>query len=70
MNANPTEVVKQPDGRLTVKVAGLNGGEDSCIPDNDQVVLAVGRGSKTKGLGLEEAGVEMGEWCERGRGTG
>lgn len=68
MSANPTEVVKQPDGRLTVKISGLNGREDSCITDNDQVVLAVGRGAKTKGLGLEETGVELGEW--RGEGAG
>lgn len=31
------------------------------IRGNQQVVLAVGRGAKTKGLGLEEVGVEMGE---------
>lgn len=40
--------------------AGAAGGGASEIRGNDTVVLAVGRAGKTKGLGLEEVGVEMG----------
>lgn len=72
MCANPTDIIKESDGTLTVKLEPLNktskegkGVEgSSCskfeIRGNDQVVLAVGRGAKTKGLGLEDVGVEMG----------
>ena len=60
---NPTEIIKQPDGKFTVKLAPVKeGGNEVEIKDNDQVVLATGRGAKTKGLGLEEVGVELGEW--------
>uniref|UniRef100_A0A383VZR7 Glutathione-disulfide reductase n=1 Tax=Tetradesmus obliquus TaxID=3088 RepID=A0A383VZR7_TETOB len=68
MNCNPTDIIREADGSLTVKLApaekkdsssssSSGGGE---IRGNAQVVLAVGRAAKTKGLGLEEIGVEMG----------
>lgn len=72
MNSNPTEIVKEADGTLTVKLQPANkdkqaatasGGTDSSgteIRGNGTVVLAVGRAGKTKGLGLEEIGVDMG----------
>jgi pyruvate/2-oxoglutarate dehydrogenase complex dihydrolipoamide dehydrogenase (E3) component len=77
MSSNPTEIIREADGTLTVKLepaqkkdssntAGSPGSSSSSgcseIRGNHQVVLAVGRAAKTKGLGLEEAGVEMGEW--------
>jgi len=73
MNSNPTEIVKEQDGTFTLKVEpiskddkhGSSGGNSSTkaateIRGNNAVVLAVGRAGKTKGLGLEEIGVEMG----------
>eukprot|EP00878_Enallax_costatus_P002153 GHUV01002322.1.p1 GENE.GHUV01002322.1~~GHUV01002322.1.p1 ORF type:complete len:489 (+),score=103.23 GHUV01002322.1:186-1652(+) len=66
MCSNPTEIVKESDGTLTVKMEPANkdkdgsGSSSSEIRGNQQVVLAVGRAAKTKGLGLEEVGVEMG----------
>ncbi|KAF6251553.1 hypothetical protein COO60DRAFT_1471586 [Scenedesmus sp. NREL 46B-D3] len=83
MGCNPTEIVREADGTLTVKLApmekkdssdkraptadkpsggGGSGGGSGCseIRGNQQVVLAVGRAGKTKGLGLEDVGVEMG----------
>lgn len=71
MNTNPTEIIKESDGSLTVKLESANkdkqnsGSTDSSsssteIRGNGTVVLAVGRAGKTKGLGLEEIGVEMG----------
>jgi glutathione reductase (NADPH) len=72
MSSNPTEIIKESDGTLTVKLDPINKDKDSSsssssssgssseIRGNQQVVLAVGRAAKTKGLGLEELGVEMG----------
>jgi glutathione reductase (NADPH) len=70
MSSNPTEIIKEADGKLTVKVEPASkdkSGDSSSsssssteIRGNDTVVLAVGRAGKTKGLGLEEIGVEMG----------
>jgi glutathione reductase (NADPH) len=71
MNTNPTQIIKEPDGSLTVKLEPANkdkqttGSSDSSsssteIRGNGTVVLAVGRAGKSKGLGLEEIGVEMG----------
>jgi pyruvate/2-oxoglutarate dehydrogenase complex dihydrolipoamide dehydrogenase (E3) component len=71
MSSNPTEIVKESDGTLAVKLepvskdkgsAGAAGADSTAseIRGNDTVVLAVGRAGKTKGLGLEEVGVEMG----------
>eukprot|EP00882_Tetradesmus_deserticola_P000964 GHRQ01001045.1.p1 GENE.GHRQ01001045.1~~GHRQ01001045.1.p1 ORF type:complete len:615 (+),score=246.99 GHRQ01001045.1:169-2013(+) len=84
MGCNPTEIVRESDGTLTVKLEpkekkdsgdkesgkadkpssqgnGSSGSGCSEIRGNQQVVLAVGRAAKTKGLGLEEVGVEMGK---------
>ena len=76
MNCNPTDIIREADGTLTVKLApaekkdgssssssSSSSGSSGCgeIRGNAQVVLAVGRAAKTKGLGLEEVGVEMGE---------
>jgi pyruvate/2-oxoglutarate dehydrogenase complex dihydrolipoamide dehydrogenase (E3) component len=72
MNCNPAEIIRESDGTLTVKLAPAEKkGNDSSssssgcseIRGNAQVVLAVGRAAKTKGLGLEELGVEMGKLC-------
>jgi pyruvate/2-oxoglutarate dehydrogenase complex dihydrolipoamide dehydrogenase (E3) component len=79
MSSNPTEIIREADGTLTVELepaqkkdssntassaSSSSSSSSGCteIRGNDQVVLAVGRAAKTKGLGLEEAGVEMGEW--------
>jgi pyruvate/2-oxoglutarate dehydrogenase complex dihydrolipoamide dehydrogenase (E3) component len=81
MSSNPTEIIRESNGTLTVKLepaqkkdsaanqdkaesaaAGSSSSRCSEVSGNDQVVLAVGRAAKTKGLGLEEVGVEMGEW--------
>jgi pyruvate/2-oxoglutarate dehydrogenase complex dihydrolipoamide dehydrogenase (E3) component len=75
MSSNPTEIIREADGTLTVKLepaqkkyssntaSSASSSSSGCteIRGNNQVVLAVGRAAKTKGLGLEEAGVEMGE---------
>lgn len=73
MNSNPTEIIKEQDGTLTLKMEPISkddkqgsAGDSSStkaaseIRGNNAVVLAVGRAGKTKGLGLEEVGVEMG----------
>jgi glutathione reductase (NADPH) len=70
MSSNPTDIIQEADGKLTVKVEPANKDKHSSnssnsssgteIRGNDTVVLAVGRAGKTKGLGLEEIGVEMG----------
>jgi len=62
--ANPTSVVKQPDGRLTVRVLGSDGGHYE-LPDNDVVFMATGRAPNTKNLGLEAAGVTLGAFVWR-----
>jgi glutathione reductase (NADPH) len=78
-NTSPSDIIKEVDGKLTVKLEGMKknadkpsgGSSDSSgssssssavteLRGNDTVVLAVGRAGKTKGLGLEDVGVEMG----------
>lgn len=71
MGCNPTAIVREPDGTLTVQLEpasakgrGAGSGVDSNstgeIRGSEQVVVAVGRAAKTAGLGLEGLGVEMG----------
>lgn len=69
MKSSPTEIVKESDGTLTVKLEpakkdkdSSSGGDSIEIKGNQQVVLSVGRAANTKGLGLEEVGVEMGRF--------
>lgn len=57
---NPVEIKKQEDGRFTVVLKSANG-TLSEVNDNDQVLMATGRAPNTKGLGLEEAGVQTGQ---------
>ena len=56
----PTEVRRQPDGRLTVVFKDA-GGATVEVADNDQVLMATGRSPKTDGLGLEAVGVKTGK---------
>ena len=51
MNTNPTEIIKNADGSLTVVT------EDGKRVDCDAVLMATGRKGNIKGLNLESAGV-------------
>uniref|UniRef100_A0A7S0WML1 Glutathione-disulfide reductase n=1 Tax=Chlamydomonas leiostraca TaxID=1034604 RepID=A0A7S0WML1_9CHLO len=55
----PQEIRKQPNGKLTVVFTDKEG-KSVEVADNDQVLMATGRVPNTRGLGLEEAGVQMG----------
>lgn len=57
-NSQPTEVTKQPDGRLTYKHRLADGTEET-IADVDQVLVATGRKPNVANLGLEELGINQ-----------
>jgi glutathione reductase (NADPH) len=50
-------IVKQPDGKLSVQATV--DGVDLVLNDFDQVLFAIGREPRTKGLGLESVGVKL-----------
>lgn len=52
-------IEKQADGKLTLKVT-VNG-EDKILTDFDQVLFAIGREPRTRGVGLEQVGVKLSE---------
>ncbi len=56
MHSQLTSVEKQADGSLKVDIGN---GE---VLEADQVLVATGRKPKTEGLGLENAGIELGKW--------
>lgn len=56
----PQEVIKQPNGKLTLIIKHGPTGETRELRDLDQVMMATGRAPRTSGLGLEAAGVELG----------
>ncbi|TMW61929.1 hypothetical protein Poli38472_010992 [Pythium oligandrum] len=51
-------IEKQDNGKLTI-VATVDGKEGQTFADYDQVLIAIGREPRTKGLGLEEVGVKL-----------
>ncbi|CAG9465401.1 unnamed protein product [Pedinophyceae sp. YPF-701] len=57
-NWTPTEVVKQADGRYTLKAKDSSGAEHE-VKDLDQVMMATGRKPNTANMGLEDVGVEL-----------
>lgn len=57
---SPVEVRAQADGRLTLVVEHTRTKERREVRDLDQVMMATGRAPRTAGLGLEQAGVELG----------
>jgi len=57
---SPTEVKKQSDGKYTVVIKDASGALKE-LTDNDAVMMATGRAPNVKGLGLEEAGVNLGK---------
>ena len=57
-NATIDRIERRDDGRLDVRMTGCDDIEA------DQVLFALGRKPNTQGLGLEEAGVEMGDNCQ------
>lgn len=54
------QVKRQPDGKLTINILDDDGSHLE-IKDNDHVFFATGRVPNTKNLGLEAAGVKLGE---------
>ncbi len=56
MHSQLKSVEKQADGSLKVDIGN---GE---VLEADQVLVATGRKPKTEGLGLENAGIELGKW--------
>ncbi|GMH32296.1 hypothetical protein BSKO_00130 [Bryopsis sp. KO-2023] len=54
---SPTEIIKEEDGTFTVKLKDGSGNESE-IKGADKVMMATGRSPNTKGLGLEELGIE------------
>jgi len=57
-NAKIDRVEKKDDGSLHIAMTGCDD------IDADQMLFALGRKPNTQGLGLEEAGVDLGENCE------
>jgi len=57
-NAKIERVEKKGDGSLRMAMTGCDD------IDADQMLFALGRRPNTQGLGLEEAGVDLGENCE------
>ncbi|KAK9902162.1 hypothetical protein WJX75_006422 [Coccomyxa subellipsoidea] len=58
--ASPVEIRKAEDGKLTL-VAESKTGEQVVLQGLDHVLMATGRKPNTRGLGCEEAGVELDE---------
>ncbi|KAF4945917.1 hypothetical protein FGADI_11577 [Fusarium gaditjirri] len=55
-----SKVEKDSNGRLTITYKDDQGNE-SVVSDVDNLIWAIGRTPETKGIGLEEAGVKLGE---------
>ncbi|KAF5622478.1 glutathione reductase [Fusarium sp. NRRL 52700] len=55
-----SKVEKDSNGKLTVTYKDDQGNE-SVVSDVDNLIWAIGRTPETKGIGLEEAGVKLGE---------
>nr|BAJ78609.1 glutathione reductase [Fusarium oxysporum] len=55
-----SKVEKDSNGKLTITYKDDQGNE-SCVSDVDNLIWAIGRTPETKGIGLEEAGVKLGE---------
>lgn len=51
--ANPSKIVKNEDGTLTLFAKGP-GGEEFAIENCDQVLMATGRKPNVQNMGLEE----------------
>ena len=58
MHTSPKKVEKGSNGKLTVTTETKDGKEE-VLSDVDEILFATGRKPNTKGLGLEEAGVDL-----------
>jgi glutathione reductase (NADPH) len=57
---SPTKIKKDSNGKLTLTSESKDG-EETSLPEVDQILFATGRKPNTKGIGLESAGVELDE---------
>ena len=58
LHTSPTKIEKDSAGKLTLS-SKTKDGEENSLAEVDQVLFATGRKPKTKGIGLEKAGVEL-----------
>lgn len=56
--ANPSRIERAANGTLTVSYKD-DAGTESSVADVDHLIWATGRAPETRGIGLEEAGVEL-----------
>ena len=57
LNTSPTKLEKGSDGKIKLTVKTKDGKDE--LGGIDQVLFATGRKPNTKGLGLDEIGVEL-----------